>query len=163
MPAWHQLHNAPEEEDHPSESRPYKQYCTTLLTLVKAEATLIGSRPRGDGDETDFLSESSSLRPHQEREGVRSTYHWLLDWSKPWYCASVEDINLMLMLHKNTPHQSHVAKVIMLLTEDSLILYTTNNETKMLFWLPSNWDLYLFFANKKKKKAMPLMRRTDIS
>lgn len=30
---------------------------------MKAEATLIGSRPRGDGDEADFLSESNSLRP----------------------------------------------------------------------------------------------------
>lgn len=52
MPVWHQLHNTSKEEDHPSESRPYKQYCTTLLTLVKAEATLIGSSPWGVGDET---------------------------------------------------------------------------------------------------------------
>lgn len=46
--------NTLEEEDHPSESRPYKQYCTTLLTLMKAEAILIGSRLQGDGDKEDF-------------------------------------------------------------------------------------------------------------
>lgn len=51
MPARHGLHNTPEEEDHPSESRPYKQYCTTLLTLVKAEAILIGSCLQGNVDE----------------------------------------------------------------------------------------------------------------
>lgn len=32
---------------NPSESRPYKQYCTTVFILLKAEATLIGSCPQG--------------------------------------------------------------------------------------------------------------------
>lgn len=49
----HQLHtdrvtNLRAEEDHPSKPRPYKQYCTTLLTLVKAEAILIGACLQGD-------------------------------------------------------------------------------------------------------------------
>lgn len=49
----HQLHtdrvtNLRTEEDHPSKPRPYKQYCTTLLTLVKAEAILIGACLQGD-------------------------------------------------------------------------------------------------------------------
>lgn len=65
MPVRHQLHTTPEQEDHPSESRPYKQYCTTLLTLVKAEAILIGSRLQGDECDTDFFTawENLNLRP----------------------------------------------------------------------------------------------------
>lgn len=39
----------PTEEDLPSEARPYKQYCTTVRTSVKAEATLIGSGLRPPG------------------------------------------------------------------------------------------------------------------
>lgn len=44
-----------EEDDHPSEPRPYKQYCTTLSTLTKAEAILIGSRLQGDVAKTRLL------------------------------------------------------------------------------------------------------------
>lgn len=32
---------------NPLKSRPYKQYCTTVFILLKAEATLIGSCPQG--------------------------------------------------------------------------------------------------------------------
>ena len=64
------LHNTPEEEDHPSEPRPYKQYCTTVSTLVKAEATLIGSSLRGDVDETDVKEETTGDHSRHSWEDV---------------------------------------------------------------------------------------------
>lgn len=102
--------DAPVGEDKPSESRPYKQYCTTLLTLVKAEATLIGSCVWGDGDGTDSSAVCSlrvdrgdgwSPTGHQEGLGVqffcfrtfdivRSTYQGLLNCQEHLNCSSCQ-------------------------------------------------------------------------
>lgn len=58
-----------DDDDHPSESRPYKQYCTTLLTLVKAEAILIGSHLQGDVDAIDFWFKCECVGPQLSRGG----------------------------------------------------------------------------------------------
>lgn len=71
----------PTEEDLPSEARPYKQYCTTVRTSVKAEATLIGSglRPPGTSSTAGDSSWSTGQPP---RLAAGSTNHQLL-WEEP--------------------------------------------------------------------------------
>lgn len=65
----------PQEEDRPSESRPYKQYCTTLLALVKAETILIGSCLQGDVEELHFPWEIRTLPSGVEEEEEEEDKH----------------------------------------------------------------------------------------
>lgn len=93
----------PQQEECPSQSRPYKQYCTTLLVLVKAEAILIGSCLQGDVDEMHLYPEMKTfilgLNRRKRKKDINSKHkecgtsvckdqdlllpHWFLSYPVP--------------------------------------------------------------------------------